>query len=384
MIAFNMSREERTSIPLLLFWLFEFTFMGFVIFSVSIDLDPLYLFDLKGSKYFNQSISICFITHIICAITQLTFNLKTQGNRLKFINYELWNTLFTGYLFIFPLLIISLGGLEFILRKVRFGQSQSDLSRPIIAISEAILYVTAIVLFLTFQQGSEFWKKRHKWKRNFLTLLILILSNPLANARQTTILLLLPLAYPFLTKRIRNRTFVSYGYLLFTFYLPSPIDRYTGKFQGMSFKSPSKMGDFDAFGQLMNTLQHVDLNGLKILEQLLGSALFFVPRTIWSAKPIDSGVLIAKSRNLDFNNLSCPWLAESYLNLGIFGVIVASIAIVLFLAKASSLNQFNYVLSGFLSSVLFIALRGSLLQATGKVFFGLFLIHFLSRKSSSH
>ena len=50
--------------------------------------------------------------------------------------------------------------------------------------------------------------------------------------------------------------------------------------------------------------------------------LFFVPRSIWTSKPVTTNVLIASAQNQTFTNLSCPLAAEGYVNFGMVGVVL--------------------------------------------------------------
>ena len=78
-------------------------------------------------------------------------------------------------------------------------------------------------------------------------------------------------------------------------------------------------------------------------------------------------------------------LFRSYVNARIFGVILVSILIGLFLTKLdldSNKNIFTFLITSLTSGFLFIVLRGSLLQATGRAVFAIFLITFLCRNPS--
>jgi O-antigen polysaccharide polymerase Wzy len=81
-------------------------------------------------------------------------------------------------------------------------------------------------------------------------------------------------------------------------------------------------GDFDAFQQLMNAISYVEEEGASFGKQLLGAALFFVPRFFWIEKPIATGMLIAEWQGYEYTNLSCPLWAELYVDFGVWGVFV--------------------------------------------------------------
>jgi oligosaccharide repeat unit polymerase len=80
-------------------------------------------------------------------------------------------------------------------------------------------------------------------------------------------------------------------------------------------------GDFDAFQQLLNTKKYTEVEGFAYGEQLVGTFLFWVPRSIWDNKPIGTGEMVAQSMGYKFTNLSAPLWAEFYVNFGIIGVL---------------------------------------------------------------
>lgn len=81
-------------------------------------------------------------------------------------------------------------------------------------------------------------------------------------------------------------------------------------------------GDYDAFTMINQTRLYANENDVTYGRQLLGAILFFVPRKIWIDKPLGSGYSIFSSLDKAFKNVSCPLIAEGYINFGVFGVIL--------------------------------------------------------------
>ena len=83
-------------------------------------------------------------------------------------------------------------------------------------------------------------------------------------------------------------------------------------------------GHFDAYTMIVSTVHFVRGYGITYGYQLLGVCLFFIPRSFWSGKPIGSGATIIEYyRGSDaFSNVSCPIIAEGYINFGVMGVIL--------------------------------------------------------------
>lgn len=82
--------------------------------------------------------------------------------------------------------------------------------------------------------------------------------------------------------------------------------------------------DFDAYQMFCNTV-HMPTDQITWGNQLLGSVLFFVPRAIWTNKPIGSGDLVGDYYNLGFVNFSEALPAEGYINFGVPGVVLFAI-----------------------------------------------------------
>ncbi|WP_370248084.1 hypothetical protein [Nocardioides sp.] len=139
------------------------------------------------------------------------------------------------------------------------------------------------------------------------------------------------------------------------------------------FDSLRTSGDFDSFAQLANTITYVTAQGVTAGNQLLGVVFFWVPRSVWASKPVDTGVLVGEFRGYRFTNLSAPVWAEAYINFGTLGVCAALLALGYavrraddrYIALGSSAATFTSLQGAILPFYGIIVLRGSLLQAVG-------------------
>lgn len=134
-------------------------------------------------------------------------------------------------------------------------------------------------------------------------------------------------------------------------------------------------GDFDAFAQIINTVELVASQGLAWGYQLAGPFLFWIPRSIWPGKPIDTGIELAEFKGYGFQNLSAPLWSEFFINFGWVGVIVGMFLVGYLLRVLDSRAEIRLQLSplpGVLACItpfyLLILLRGSLLQAMVNLF----------------
>jgi hypothetical protein len=217
----------------------------------------------------------------------------------------------------------------------------------------------------------------------FLLVWIIFLSNPLANARQVTLFLLIPIVFYFLKgKRIAtNCFFLGIPFLLI--YSANLVDRFTGQLNPIKFNILSRQGDFDSFAQFANGIRLVDNDIFPYFQQILGPVLFFVPRSVWNSKPRDTGVEIANQLGLSFQNLSAPWILEAYSNAKLVGLVVTSILLGFYISKfdlGSLHNLRSWLLGSVLVGVLFIVLRGSLLQASGRVIFSFVIVFYITNR----
>ena len=96
-------------------------------------------------------------------------------------------------------------------------------------------------------------------------------------------------------------------------------------------------GDYDAYTMFTLAIDHVQVHGMTWFYQLLGVILFWVPRAIWKNKPVGSGHYIAEKLGWSFKNLACPLPAEAYMNFGIIGIVVFSIALGRIMKKIDAL-----------------------------------------------
>ena len=88
---------------------------------------------------------------------------------------------------------------------------------------------------------------------------------------------------------------------------------------------------YDAWANLHTMVELVDRQGIQLGRQLLGTFLFFVPHTLWETKPLATGIVIGQylsaNYQMDFDNLSAPLVAEAYVDLSVFGVVIAAVAL---------------------------------------------------------
>jgi hypothetical protein len=131
--------------------------------------------------------------------------------------------------------------------------------------------------------------------------------------------------------------------------------------------------NYDSWANIYTSVEIVKVHGLQWGNQLLGSVLFFVPSSIWTTKPLATGIFLGNylisSYSMWFNNLSAPLVAEGYLDFGSVGVIVyaaATAALVTLINRlALKENRLALPMAIYASLFLMFLLRGSLMIAMG-------------------
>jgi hypothetical protein len=146
-----------------------------------------------------------------------------------------------------------------------------------------------------------------------------------------------------------------------------------------SVLEPLVVKDYDQVNMLANTITYSgDGGGHTYGRQLAGAALFFVPRSMWEGKPQDTGFVVGEWMGTDSFNLSSPLWAELWLDFGTPGML-AGFVLAGYLAARTDRRYVRHtvddrspgnvmaVVVPLLAGYSFILLRGSLLQASGRI-----------------
>jgi hypothetical protein len=389
-LSYSLALRKQNKI-MALFWIFQLIFFGLTGLLNILDPTPYYLTQIATFSDLQKASLYNFIAQIFIAIAQVFFTIKKTSygapdlllSRTDYqkVKTKVWKILIL-YVVLLPLVINYLGGIAFLLRRTRYNFDLSRLTVAWQAIFESILYVPPLICLLTLLYFGDRFEKPRKTMM-LLLVWIIFLSNPLANARQVTVFLLFPIFFYFLrNKRVATNWFFL-GILFFLTYSANLVDRFTGKLLPVRFTIFSRNGDFDSFAQFANGINLVDSDYFPYFQQILGPMLFFITRSIWESKPRDTGLVLANELGLTFQNLSAPWVLEAYSNAKLIGLIVTSMLLGYYLSKydlGSLHNLRSWLLGSMLIGVLFIVLRGSLLQASGRVFFSFLLVYYITYK----
>ncbi len=217
-----------------------------------------------------------------------------------------------------------------------------------------------------------------------LILLLLIFKNPLTEKRNALGPIYITLIYLFYPKLINSNSktflFLFLSMILifplmsaFT-HLNIPFDEIILKpqlFLNSIIESGSIIKVFgslhyDAFANIMATVDYVSQNGYSFGYQLLSALFFFIPRSIWISKPLSTGQVVGNhlidEHGFLFNNLSNPIVSEGYINFGFAGIILMAILLSFFIVKfmnwLNSGDSLNEIIAFYFAIHLMFLLRG--------------------------
>jgi oligosaccharide repeat unit polymerase len=214
--------------------------------------------------------------------------------------------------------------------------------------------------------------KRKSLVVQLILFLIVLFSNaPTGMPRFQVAAFYIPLLivyFGFLKKNINYALFIIMG-VLFLFPLLNQF-RYMSDSYDLELKLNTDMFAKEDFDSYQNALVVIKTNEITYGRQLLGAALFFVPRSLWKNKPVGSGNYLAEKNNYEWSNIGLSYFGEGFINLGYFGVVLFSLALSYVSAKLDCLywnfenntSLFFDVFYLLMLGILFFLLRGDLLN----------------------
>lgn len=213
----------------------------------------------------------------------------------------------------------------------------------------------------------------------------LVVNNPISNPRFWFLTVIISIFLVAIPGRLQLFRLAMLGGLLASLvlfpladvfrYEDGPLDRY----RGLGVLETIATKDYDQMTMFANTVTYVeDGPGHTLGGQALGAVLFAVPRSLWPGKPIDTGVEIGQYMNNNLVNLSEPVWAELWLDFGLAGMVLAMLLLGVAVRRVDAgydrlLRRFprstsaTMLLVPALAGYEFILLRGSLLQAMGRL-----------------
>jgi len=301
-----------------------------------------------------------------------------------------------------PLVILVLFIFCIIILKLNLNYVIDDISQSIYIKNEesvSSLLIKKKVLFLVPLGAIAFTHAYLKKKKGFntntmiafmiLILLVIVLfffKNPLTEKRNALGPIYIALIYIFTPKLINsNSKFFLFMFLslVIVFPLMSTFTHIDANFSeilnnpNLLVESFTRFGGittaysslhYDAFANVMASVNYVETNGFSFGYQLLGTLFFFIPRSVWITKPLSTGELVGdhliENFGFTYNNLSNSLISEGYINFGFFGVVVFAILlayfVIVFIKWIKSGDCLKQVIAFYFAVHLIFLLRGDL------------------------
>ena len=249
------------------------------------------------------------------------------------------------------------------------------------------VFVAAILLVYLYRQpGGLSWPRAPLARRVLVITVVvtaLVINNVTSSTRAVAGALVFALLFAWLRphqKAVSRLAFVAI--LVGVFYVYPLANSFRRADPVVSQTEPSTSlhhdllyaAGFGMFAQVHTAVEYVDANGHTFGRQLLGTALFLVPRTIWTDKPVDTGDMMHDALGYPQQlNESSPLWAEFYIDGGFALVVIGFAAYGALTARlqrrfdASDPFSFGAVLVPLLAGYQLYILRGSLLAATPRL-----------------
>jgi len=263
-----------------------------------------------------------------------------------------------------------------------------------------MLIMLLLIFIYDYDKKKQYLSYEQKLNRLFIFISLITLSVfltfPLGLERSQVAIFYIPLLIIF--TKFWEKPFMMQSTLLAAIFIAFPfLDKFRkfDGFENFSFKFDFvflKQGHFDGYQNFVRVLE-IDL--ITSGRQLLGSILFFIPRSLWETKPIGSGTVLSEILNMEYYNIAMPLIAEGYINFGIvgsilfmflFGILLGNLDRVVWKLKTSNDSHIFIFYYYFLFGWVFYISRGDLMNSLAALvgftlafWFLVLILNFLSR-----
>jgi oligosaccharide repeat unit polymerase len=387
----------------LFFWIFNLVFMGYVS-----------AFQYMAQKYpwvrtIDDTIVTQTNTYIILAMVvyDMIYSFykvsppKFERRDGFTINYSKFNFYFLGFgLFCICWVIsVAIGGIHFTRASTVADQTETIQDKALvvgISLRSATLFFTVLCTHLLKEKKIPMWFGAivlimgfllcipTSVSRNYVGIFYLGLLFNYFRVFKKAYIRAIPIAFIF----IMNVVFPILTYARYDFFSFDYVVKNFSDMTANAFLS----GDFDAHSMFCEVVRYTQEHDVTYGRQIMGVLFFFVPRSLWPDKPVGSGYFIGEQFRYDFLNISCPYMAEGFINFGLIGMIffMAVLAIMFKTldsfywarVKAHALNNYWIIIYPSLTGAFFFIFRGDLLSSFAYTF-GLLVVSFLFHKMLS-
>mgnify|MGYP006089875357 FL=1 len=243
--------------------------------------------------------------------------------------------------------------------------------------------IVLLVIFIYFyKKNKKFFTHNQKLKSLimlfFLTILSVFLASPTAIARWQSATLYIPFLIIF--TRIWEKPYMMQASLLCGLFIVFPfLDKFRSftSWSQFDFKIDYNWMHEMHFDAYQNFVRVIEIDLITYGNQLIGALLFFIPRSLWVEKPIGSGSYLAIKLDYTFGGISMPFIAEGYINFGLFGslffmlflgIILGNLDRVAWKLKKANKDCLFLYYYYFLFGIIFFTMRGDLINGISMIF----------------
>lgn len=342
--------------------------------------------------YFVMNIIIIFVLFFYQANYYLFFKIKRGywKRRISVLPRKMWKMPKLSLLLVAVLsAVVTLHVLDYSLMAILFRSSRSmDMARSVALVYGLFIRpLPAIVLVLFKQSG-----KRNRLFELLLWLILLLTNFPTGTARYYAAAIYLPLVLVYFKKYFFRKYLLLNKMLIVGLLVIFPfLDQFRRIHSFKNIKLAVDLGMFSQghFDSYQMFMKVVSEDFVTMGRQILGTVFFFIPRSIWSSKPIGSGHLVAEQFGYTFSNISMNFFGEGYINFGFLGIAIFVILLAFVNCKLDKAfwrnSQGDIALSTFYFLFLgmeFFILRGDLMSSFAYTFGMTLSLVFVLRVSS--
>lgn len=369
----------------LFFWIFNLIFMGYVSAFQYMARNYPWVKTIDDSIIFQTNIYI-LIGLVVYDLVYSNYGViisSARYNEIFTIKYPKFNFYYIGFgLFVICWIasVIVGGGIHFTRADTVADQTDSIQDKALllgISLRSAILFYSVLCMHLLST------KKIPRWFGMMVVGMAILVCIPTAVSRNYAGLFYLGLLFNYFRVfkkayiRLIPIVFILALNIIFPILTHARYDYFSFNYVMTHFSEMTSTaflsGDFDAYSMFCETVHYTQDNSITYGNQLLGVLLFFVPRSMWPDKPVGSGYFIGEQMRYNFLNISCPFMAEGYINFGIIGTILFMVIMAIMFkrldvfywsrVKVNALNNYWIILYPSLIGAFFFILRGDLLSS---------------------
>jgi len=239
---------------------------------------------------------------------------------------------------------------------ITYLKNTSKLSLNKVLIFASFLLVLALFIMVK----NPIMEKRNAIGAIFITLFIFIIPKFFHSNRRFFSFLFLSMIVVFPLISILTHAKVGISVLL-----KNP-KLYFQTFEKTDFLLEFNSLHYDAYANVLATLDYVANNSIVYGNHFIGGLFFFIPRSLWNSKPENTGQFIGqylmKNYNMWFDNISNPFLSEGIINFGLVSILIFPVLLSWFIVRMLkwqySNDLFKQVVAIYFSIHLIFFLRG--------------------------